>query len=125
MNYICNQADFLNSSYGKSKVAALKNNIVPFYSWYLDEKFLRAFYINVVSVVSPSVEKCYERLLDFFISKKLENKVNDQKTLQIAKQLDLLHSEYTLFDGISDLVKYLPLILLIGVTAYGINAIKK
>lgn len=123
---ICKQADFINSATGQATIQAFKNNINPFYSWYLDEKFLKAFYFQAAEPpYSASITNCYERLLNFFINAKLQNQVNDSETLRLAKELDLLKSIPNPFDSIGDLLKYLPMILVLVGVGYFINAVKK
>lgn len=124
--YVCTQNDFLNSQSGQVKIQAIKNNINPFYSWYLNERFLKAFYYEVASPpYSASLPKCYERLLDFFVNAKLMNQINDSETLRLAKELDLLKSIPNPFDNIGDLLKYVPIILVLVGVGYFINAVKK
>lgn len=139
MNYLfdCTKAAFDSNpaKYNKknSIVAKLR---VDFNSYYFSSKFLLDFYsseMNIRSLVPDvNILSCYERTLDFWVTERLKRLYNESEVVRIAKELDILHNESNaLYDlgsmlgNFGDLIKYIPLILLVIGAGYLINAVKK
>ena len=116
---------------------AKKNWIVkyckPENSGYLSSKFLIDFYQNEQTAngkgIDAEVLACYEKTLDFWVKERINRFYNEAQIGQIAKELEALHNQpnfwYDFGSGLNNILKYLPVILLVGVGAYFINAIKK
>lgn len=66
----CSETDFKNSSYGKRKIALIKQNysttLRPIIDTYFSTTFLKSFYNQNTANKDQSVLNCYEKLLDFW-----------------------------------------------------------
>jgi hypothetical protein len=139
MNYLfdCTKAAFDSNpaKYNKKNSIVAKLG-VDFNSYYFSSKFLLDFYSNEMEikgfVADANILSCYERTLDFWVTERLKRLYNESEVIRIAKELNVLHNESNvLYDlgsmigNFSDLIKYIPLILLVIGAGYLINAVKK
>lgn len=82
---ICNQFEFLNSSYGQNKISELRNyvakNNLIITNEDLNQNSLKLFYELNSDIISTYVSNCYERLFDFY--SKEQKKIIDNITTPV------------------------------------------
>lgn len=129
MDLICSQAEYFKSAKYPAMLAALKAAFPEFNSSMLEMTFLRYFYIDSLqgAPVETHIYNCYERLLNIFITKRMEREYNEQDIYYMNKRYQawLKENENSFGYMLGEFLKNLPTVIYIGVIAFAIYAVKK